>query len=343
VSILAGDIGGTKTVLGVFELTPAARGGLTLRRREVFPSASHPSLEAIVTEFLARVRADGIDGAASGDIRAAAFGVAGPVLNGEAQVTNLHWVIREPALREATGAPVVRLLNDLESTAFGMLRLADNEMAVLNAGRGRRFEGGVAVIAAGTGLGEAFLWWDGERHHAIASEGGHADFAPRNDMEDSILAFLRREHPGHVSVERVLSGPGIHNIYRALLDRGAAPESPETATRMRTMDPNAVIAEAAIRGDDPLAIATMDIFVSIYGAEAGNLALRTLPAGGVMLGGGIAPHILPLLTRGGFMQAFTAKGRFQAFLESLPVAISLEPDASLRGAAYVAARAAGAA
>jgi len=332
--ILAGDIGGTKTALGIFEPAPGAAP--TLLARETYPSGAHPSLEAIITIFLA-----GPGARARGALRAAAFGVAGPVMNGEARITNLPWVIREEAIRGATGAPIARLLNDLETTAYGMLLLSPAEFRELNPGSREPLRGNVAVIAAGTGLGEAMLWWDGALHHAVASEGGHADFAPRNDIEDGLLRFLRAEFPDHVSVERVLSGPGIHNIYRYLLASGRANESAATAARMRLGDPNAAIAAAALRGDDPLASATLDLFASIYGAEAGNLALRVLATGGVMVGGGIAPHILAVLESGLFMTAFTAKGRFRAFMTSLPVRVSLPPDASLAGAAHAAARLAG--
>jgi glucokinase len=321
--ILAGDIGGTKTVIGLFE---EAGDGLRSVREETYPSRGFSSLEQIVHRFLA-------GGGAAPALRAACFGVAGAVVEGRSQATNLPWELDEGRLAEALRVPQVRLLNDLEATAVGMLQLGPSDRCVLQAGVPRK--GNIAVIAAGTGLGEAMLYWDGERHHPMASEGGHADFAPRNDLEGGLLAFLRKEF-GHVSYERVLSGPGLFNLYRFLRDTGEAKEPRWLGERLEKEDPGAVVSEVGLAGADPLCAKALDLFVSIYGAEAGNLALKSLAVGGVFVGGGIAPKILQRLASGGFISAFCGKGRFASLMATIPVHLSLNPRVPLMGAAAAA-------
>jgi len=320
--ILAGDIGGTKTVLALFD---DEGDGLDAIREEVFPSREHASLEEILRQFLAA--------AGRPALRAACLGVAGPVMDGRSRVTNLPWEMDERTLGAALEVPRVRLLNDLEAAAHGMLGLPPEDLCVLQGGRERR--GHMAVIAAGTGLGEALLIWDGARHAAVASEGGHADFAPRDDLEIDLLRFLRRDL-GRVSYERVLSGPGLLSIYRFLRDRDRTPEPAWIGERMAGEDPGAVISEVGLAGKDPVCARALDMFVAIYGAAAGNLALTALTVGGVFVGGGIAPKIRPKMADGTFVAAFRAKGRFSPLMESIPVRLALNPRAPLFGAARVA-------
>ncbi len=324
--ILAGDIGGTKTVIALFETSAHS---LRLVREEVFVSRDHESLEAVLAKFLQV-------GQPTSPIQVGCFGVAGPVLRGSAKITNLPWEMEEQALARALGVSSVKLLNDLEATAYGMLRLAAEDFHTLNKGEERK--GTIAVIAAGTGLGEAILFWDGKTHHAIASEGGHADFAPRNDQEIALLTYLRGRHGEHVSYERVLSGPGLLDLYRFLRESTVEPEPTWLRESLGQGDPSATIAEAGIAGKDSVCARAVEIFCSVYGAEAGNLALKCLALGGVLVGGGIAPKILPALERGHFMRGFTAKGRYTDLLQSLPVKIALNPRAALVGAAHYALR-----
>jgi glucokinase len=325
--ILAGDIGGTKTVLALFEPTSS---GVRQLRDAVFPSAEYPSFDDVVTAFLDAER---------GVLDAACFGVAGPVIDGRAQITNLPWSIEEGALAALTKAPRVKLLNDLEATAYGVLFLDDAQRCVLNAGSTPVRQGNVAVIAAGTGLGEALLYTDGTQYHPVASEGGHADFAPRTDEEIELLRYLRARFHGHVSYERVLSGPGLYNIYcflREAQDGGAEPAW--LTAQLAGGDRSATIAEHGLAGDEAVCVNTLELFAAIYGAEAGNLALKCLALGGVFVAGGIAPKILPVLRNGGFMRAFTDKGRFASLLDRLPVTVALTPRTGLLGAAHFARR-----
>ena len=322
---LAGDIGGTKTVLELFEKSGER---ITLVSESKFPSHTYGTFEQILSEFLAQ--RPGVQ------LNAACLGVAGPVLDGRCQTTNLPWVLDERLLAKTLGVPRVKLLNDLEATAFGMPFLRGNELCVLKAGAQPKSKGNVAVIAAGTGLGEAMLYWDGQRHRPIASEGGHADFAPRDDREIELLRYLREQAGGHVSYEHVLSGPGIHNIYLFLRDRGYYPEPPWLARTIEAGDPNAVIAQQGLVGDQPLCSAALEMFCSIYGGEAGNLALRYVALGGVFVGGGIAPKILPALQSGDFIRSFLNKGRLSSLLESIEVSVALNPRTALLGAGHYA-------
>ncbi len=319
--ILAGDIGGTKTLLALYE---GSRGALSQVREETFRSGAALSLEAILGLFLRR--------GSPAPLQAACFAVAGPVIDGRCKTTNLPWELDETQLGAALHTRV-KLVNDLEGAAYGLLSIGPDELEVLQPAVKR--QGNVALIAAGTGLGEAVLVRVGERHQVIASEGGHADFAPRGDLEMALLGYLRKEY-GHVSYERLLSGPGLHNIYRFLRDSGYAVESTWLKERMATGDPSAVISEAALSVGDPLCAATLDLFVSIYGAEAGNLALKSLALGGVFVAGGIAPKILPKLRNGSFVNAFSDKGRLAGLMRSLEVSVVLNPRVALIGAATVA-------
>lgn len=321
--ILAGDIGGTKTALALFDVQGV---NFNLVREDQLPSRDYPTFEATVGRFLG-------DGP-SGPIDAASFGVAGAVVDGRVTTTNLPWKIDERALERSIPARRVRLLNDLEATGHGLGALPPASLVTLQAGQGR--PGNIALIAAGTGLGEALLTWDGRRHQVIASEGGHADFAPRTDLEIELLRFLRQEF-GRVSYERVLSGPGFFNVYRFLRDTGRGVETPEIAAKLKAAsDPSAVVGASAAEGRDPLCVAALDLFATVYGAEAGNLALKALAVGGVYVGGGIAPRFRRKLEDGTFIAAFRAKGRFTPFMEAMPVHLVLEPRTALLGAARVA-------
>jgi len=321
--ILAGDIGGTSTRLALFEsgdriLRPAVER--TYRSRE------HRGLREIISLFLAEHRYV---------IEHASFGIAGPVINGRVKTPNLPWVVDARDLAQELGLEATGLLNDLEANAYGVAALAPDDFAVLNEGA---FDvtGNAAVISAGTGLGEAGLYWDGKRHHPFAAEGGHADFAPRNETEIALLRYLLRSYQ-HVSYERVLSGPGLQNIYAFLRDTGRATESPVIAEQMRSADPAAVISAAARAGSCALCAQALELFVSVYGAAAGNLALKLMATGGVYIGGGIAPQILEKLQSAQFMDAFTAKGRLEPLCTAIPVRVILNPKTALLGAAHYAA------
>jgi glucokinase len=323
VIVLAGDVGGTKTALALFDKTER---GLALVRDDTLPSRGWPSLEAAIERFLAAGPRPAIE--------AACLGVAGPVVDGRCVATNLPWVIDERTLAAAIPARRVRLLNDLEVAAHGVLGLPESELRELQPGVPR--QGHMVLIAAGTGLGEALVVQDGDRRIVIASEGGHADFAPRDDVEEELLRFLRKEF-GRVSLERILSGPGLFNVYRFLRDTGWAKESSEVADRMRAGDPSAVVTEMALAGRDAMCGKALDMFVSVYGTEAGNLALKAMAVGGVYVGGGIAPRILPRLSSGAFVAAFRDKGRLAALMDAMPIRVALNPRAPLLGAARVAA------
>lgn len=321
--ILAGDVGGTKTALALFEMQGAR---FDLVREEQLTSRDYPNFEAAVARFLGE--------GPSGPIDAASFGVAGAVVDGRVATTNLPWKIDERALERSIPAKRVRLLNDLAATGHGLGALPPTSLVTLQAGKSRL--GNIALIAAGTGLGEALLIWDGERHQMIASEGGHGDFAPRTDLEIELLRYLRQQF-GHVSYERILSGPGFFNVYRFLRDTGRGVESPEIAAKLESGgDPSAIVGTAASAGWDPLCVAALDLFTTVYGAEAGNLALKVLAVGGVYLGGGIGPRFRRKLEDGTFMVAFRGKGRFTELMDTMPVHLVLEPRTALLGAARVA-------
>ena len=321
--LLAGDVGGTKAVLAL-----ASRDG-HISREQTFPCAQFPSFEAIVDAFLA-------DGHAN--IGGACFGVAGPILDGVAKITNLPWTISAPALAQKLGDIRVDLLNDLQSTAVGTLSLADAQLKVLQPGRAHP-HATIAVIAPGTGLGEALLVSDGERYRALPSEGGHADFAPTTDEEIDLLKFLRAKYGGHVSYERVLSGNGFGDLYDFVRAGSAATEPRWLADQLASSDRNAAITQAALAKTDPACVHALELFVAVLGAEAGNLALRGLANGGVTIAGGIPPKILQALVGASFSDRFNAKGRFASWTRALPVRVSLEPRASLLGAVYSAVNA----
>ena len=316
--VLAGDIGGTTTRLAFFR---SGEAGTEVVARETFPSRSHGTLAAIVQAFVA----------ATGLVaERACFGIAGPVRGGRVLTPNLPWLVDGNELAALLGVAQVTLINDLQANAYGIPLLQESDFALLNPGEAEP-TGAIAVISAGTGLGETIAVWDGTMHRPLPGEGGHADFAPRNELESELLLHLRAEH-GRVSVERVVSGPGLVNIYRFLRDRRHLAETPAVNEAMATGVPAAIISRAAMDGSCPLCAQALDLFVSLYGAEAGNLALRALATGGVYIGGGIAPKIIDRLRGPLFMRAFTAKGRLSPLLETLPVRVILNEHTALLGA-----------
>ncbi len=319
--LLAGDIGGTKTDLALF--SPERGPGAPLAEA-TFPSARYLSLEALVQEFLGRARSP---------VSEACFGVAGPVINGQSRITNLPWVIDEGRLCEALHLTSVRLLNDLDAIAHAIPTLQPADFDTLHAG-GAVSGGAIAVIAPGTGLGEAFLTWDGRHYRAHPSEGGHADFAPSNALELEMLRYFQ-QRLGHVSYEHVCSGRGLPNIYAYLKTTGYAEEPGWLVDELAAAaDPTPVIIKGALNDRPcPLCVLTLDTFASILAAEAGNLALKVLATGGVYLGGGLPRRILSVLKDERFVQAFRRKGRLADVLDRVPVHVILNPKGGLRGAA----------
>jgi glucokinase len=321
--ILAGDIGGTSTRLALFEIRNNALRAVMER---TYPSREHSGLREIVSRFMAEHRPN---------VEHASFGVAGPVVDGRVKTPNLPWVIDAQDLAGELGLATTGLLNDLEANAYGVAALADSDFVSLNAGAPGA-SGNAAVIAAGTGLGEAGLYWDGQRHRPFAAEGGHADFAPRNPAEIELLRYLLQTYE-HVSYERALSGPGLHNIYKFLRDTGRAKECGLVVEEMRSRDPAAVISRAGLEERCELCVRALDMFVAIYGAAAGNLALKIMARAGVYIGGGIAPQIVSKLKGPAFMEAFTDKGRLKPVCEAIPVRVILNPKTALLGSARFAA------
>jgi glucokinase len=319
--ILAGDIGGTHTRLAFFDV---ANTRLTLSSARVFPSHQYAGLDQIVAEFIkgSSVRPD-----------RACFGVAGPVRNGRVETSNLPWIVESKRLANELEIAKVSLINDLEAHAWGIAELDPKDAITLN--QGNEIPGNQAVIAAGTGLGEAGTYWDGTQHHVFASEGGHTDFAPRNELEIELLRHLTDKF-GRVSYERILSGPGLVNVFNFLRDtgRGSAPQW--LSEQMQSSDPAAAISQAAMNGSCPLCEQAIDIFVSVYAAEAGNLVLKIMATGGVFLAGGIAPKLLSKLSQPSFMLAFATKGRMQPMLQSVPVKVITNDKIPLFGAARCA-------
>ena len=320
--LLAGDVGGTKVDLGLFSAETGPDQPIV---RSEYPSQHYGSLADIVAEFRAK---------STHEIDRACFAVAGPVVAGRATITNLRWSIDERELGDQMGVRSVHLMNDVEAIATGILGLSSTSLHQLN--RGEPVDkGAIAVVAPGTGLGEGFLTWSGQRYRAHPSEGGHADFAPNDEIESDLLEFLRPAF-GHVSVERVCSGIGIPPLYDYLRARGTVAESPELGAMLASApDRTRVIVGGAVAADpDPLCLAAIELFCSILGAEAGNFALKILATGGEYLAGGIPAKILPVLSRGGFMRRFTAKGRLEPVMQRMPVHVVLV-RAALLGAARV--------
>jgi glucokinase len=322
--ILAADIGGTKVNLGIFELQD---GRLKLVTEGSRPSRKYARLQELVKEFL--------EGAGAPKIERACFGIAGPVRNGQVQLTNLPWKVEAAELAEELKIGSVWLINDLEANGHGLAELTANDLHVLNQGD-LDARGNAAIISAGTGLGEAGMFWDGQRHHTFACEGGHSDFAPQTKLDAELFGWLHDRFL-HVSWEKVLSGPGLYNIYEFLRETKRGEEPASLAQAITKADPAAVISEAAVNGTSTRCAMALELFVTYYGAEAGNLALKIMATGGVYIGGGIAPKILSQLEHENFMASFLAKGRMRTLLSGMPIKVILNPKTALLGAAHYAA------
>ena len=325
--ILAGDVGGTKVHLALYDFI---NGSLEIKRDERFPAKEYKGLKEIVKQFL------GADTAT-----AACFGVPGPVRDGRLRLTNLPWTLDSRELSLSLGIQHVFLINDLEANGYGIAELSKDQIYTLSEGDASQI-GNRALIAAGTGLGEGFLTWNGRIHVPYPSEGGHVDYAPRNDDEIDLLRFLKQKYNGRISFERIVSGMGMRSIYEFLRDVRGIEEPAWLAKKIAAVeDANSVITEMGLSAKSELCEKTLDMFVSAYGAEAGNLALKVLSVGGLYVGGGIAPRIIEKLKDGTFIRAFTDKGRLSQLLINMPVRIILESRAALMGAAaYAEARAA---
>ncbi len=319
--VLGGDVGGTNARLALFEADGDAPPHLVAERTT--PSAEHDGFEAVVAAFLSEV---------GGRPRRAAFGLAGPVRGRRVRITNLPWVVDADAVAERFDLDQVVLLNDLEATAWGVASLAPDRIQVLQSGDPDA-TGNAAVIAAGTGLGEAGLAWDGARLHPFACEGGHTGFAPTGALETELLVALSRRF-GRVSWERVLSGPGLAAIAEFLFERN---EDGPPGWMREVHDPAAAVTEAALAGRSATASAALDLFVRLYGVEAGDLALKVMALGGVWIGGGIAPKILPRLVEGPFLEGFLDKGRMRPLVAAMPVKVILDDRTALLGAGRRAA------
>ena len=325
--ILAGDVGGTKVHLALYDFT---NGKLTHARDERYAAKEYKGLAEIVKEFL------GSDKASS-----ACFGVPGPVRDGRLRLTNLPWTLDSRELSSGLDIPHVFLINDLEANGYGIAELSADQIYTLSEGDSSQV-GNRALIAAGTGLGEGLLTWNGRHHIPYPSEGGHSDYAPRNEDETDLLRFLKHKYNGRISFERVVAGMGMTNIYEFLRDVKGVEEPAWLAEKIASVpDVNAVITEMGLAAKSELCEKTLDMYVSAYGAEAGNLALKVLSVGGLYVGGGIAPRILEKLKDGTFIKAFTDKGRLSQLLINMPVRVILESRAALMGAAaFAEARAA---
>ncbi len=319
--IIAGDVGGTNVRLALFE----NRGRSSPILQEKYASHDFADFPSLLKTFIGTLKIDGI--------AKACFGVAGPVIDGRCQTTNLPWVIDSAQLSKDLNIPQVWLINDLEANAWGLRALKPEEFLVLNPGTEQK--GNAALISAGTGLGEAGLYWDGKVHHPFACEGGHCDWAPTSEEEVDLWCYLKRKF-GHVSYERLLSGSGIYQIYRFLIDTKKEKEDPALNGIKESDEPQKIITEKGLKKQCPACVRTLNLFASIYGSEAGNLALKFLSTHGVYIGGGIAPKIIDVLKAGQFMKSFIAKGRFALMLSKIPVKVVLNDQTALLGAAQYA-------
>jgi glucokinase len=324
--VIAGDIGGTKSLLALMEVDPD-QSTYGILREHTFESKRFDSLTAVVKEFLQE---------AGSKVNRAGFGLACPVVDDECDTTNLPWHVQRSRLAEEMNISNTILINDFEAIGYGLDLLGPEDIASLQEGTPNP-RGPIALLGAGTGLGEAFLIWEADRYRVYSSEGGHADFAPRNDIEMNLLKFLwQRER--HVSYERRLSGAGLVGIYKCLVQTGIEPENLSIRAEMEREDAAAVISRHAVAGTDRACVRALDLFAAVYGAEAGNLALKVLARGGVYLAGGIAPKIIDKLRDGTFIEAFRDKGRLSSFVQDVPVRVITNPKVGLLGAALVAAR-----
>ena len=316
---LAGDIGGTKTHLALFK---EEKGKVFCVKEQKFPSQEYPNLKLIVKEFLK----EGTETISKG-----CFGIAGPVKKGKSRATNLPWLVEGDRLSKELSIEKVSLINDLEANAYGLNMLGEEEFFVLNEGDSNA-EGNKALVSAGTGLGEAGIFFDGKKDIPFACEGGHADFAPRNEKEDSLLRFLRKKF-GHVSYERILSGPGLYNLYQFIVETRVEEEK---LKEVASGDSPQLISEKGLSGESRACRKALEFFTSIYGSEAGNVALKMFTLGGIYIGGGIAPKLLSIIEQGEFLDSFKRKGRFSDLLGAIPIRVVLNDKTALLGAMYYA-------
>lgn len=324
-NVLAGDIGGTNARLAVFSVDD---DGLRPVREHIVPSGQYDSLATIVLEFR---RGD------SADISAACFAVAGPVVDGEIKASNLPWVIRASDLASKIGVPRTTLINDFDAVGYGVTRLGPTDVETLQVGVSDT-SGPLALLGAGTGLGQGLVLKEASGVRVVPSEGGHATFAARDEIEWGLRKFLAAQHDDHhVSYERVLSGAGLVAIYQYVTASGIVPETQIVAAEMKSQLPAAVVTTRGVAGTDPACRKAVELFASIYGSQAGNVVLQTLSTGGVYLAGGIAKRILPVLRAGDFLRSFTNKGRMAGLLSKIPVHVITNDMIGLLGAAVVAA------
>jgi len=323
--LLAGDIGGTKTILALYK---RKQTDWVCYKKEIFASADYDSFAKLLDCFLS---------AETDQLQSICIGVAGPVVDGDCITTNLPWVLKRKDISRQTGADYVCLLNDLEATAWGVMELPESDFVELNR-QAKKSVGNLAVLAAGTGLGEALVIWSDEKHHVVATEGGHTDFAPRNELEIGLLRYLIELYPEHVSNERVICGQGLINIYQYLKSIQYAQVDDDDENRMKQEDPAAVISDKGMNPKNEQCAKALEMFCEIYGAEAGNLALKCLPKGGIVLAGGIAAKILPSMQKGGFMRGYLSKGRYKTVLQDVSVKVCLNPEVGLLGAVSIARR-----
>ena len=323
--ILAGDIGGTNARLALYDVE---NGEFKLAHMAIFPSRQYSGLDQIVTEFVKTIGQQPTQ---------ACFGIAGPVTDGRVEASNLPWIIESRRLAEELKIAKAVLINDLEATGWGVGALSSKDLVPLNnvISISGTIGGNQAVIAAGTGLGEGCLYWDGSRYHVFASEGGHCDFAPQGDLQVELYKYLQARY-GHVSCERVLSGPGLVNVFDFLRDTGRGKPADWLVAEMTESDAAAAISNAAMKKQCPMCEQALDIFVTVFGAEAGNLALKIKATGGVFLAGGIAPKILPKLATPMFLEAFLSKGRLRHLMEIMPIQVITNDKLALLGAARCA-------
>ena len=321
--ILAGDIGGTNTRLGLFDQEDGRLRGIASR---TYPSREHDSLDVIVGKFIAEH---------GSPVTSASFAIAGPVSEGRVATTNLAWLVDSGRLASRLGLEAVQLINDLEAIGHGLAELGPEDIATISSGA-EGAQGNRAIIAAGTGLGEAGCFWDGRTHHPFACEGGHADFAPRDELEVELLRYLRTRFE-RVSYERIVSGAGLFELYTFLHQTARGEEDPALTETIYQQAHPAPIVRAALDGRSERCVMALDRFISIYGAEAGNLGLKLMARGGIYIGGGIAPRIIERLRQSAFLSALTAKGRMKPLLEGMPVRVILNDKVGLLGAARCAA------
>ena len=321
--VLAGDVGGTNARLAVVSVD-AWHADIVLERK--YPSHDYPGLAPIVSRFCAE---------AGETPDRACFGIAGPIVGDECRTPNLPWVIRARELAAATGVPRTRLINDFDAVGHGLPLMQGPDLMTLQAGEAVA-HGSIALLGAGTGLGQGYLTWDGDRYRVHSSEGGHADFAARTDIESDLGRWLHEQY-GHASWERVISGPGLVNVDRFLAQAGTAPESDAVRDEMARDASAAVVTRHGLDGSDALCVKALDMFVGCFGAQAGNVAVSVLATGGMYLAGGIAPRIAKLLASDLFLSAFRSKGRLSPVLAKVPVHIIVNPNVGLLGAAVAAA------